>query len=144
MEFVIASSLLLDIAGYHILISMLPYCACKISISPEFSSPELFLYLGASLEYLSCGNTLYDGNYSGHIVCRNRLHEKVHMIDGQEIAGNLGNPQAADVVIMGAFSSFFPELKETRWIDAIESLLAPKLHDLNVKAFYEGRKILAR
>ncbi len=71
---------------------------------------------------------------------RKHFKENVHMIDGQEIARNLGNTQAANVVIMGAFSNFFPELKETQWIDAIKSLLAPKLHDLNVKAFYEGRK----
>lgn len=66
--------------------------------------------------------------------------DNVHMIDGQEIARNLGNIQAANVVLVGAFSHFFPDLKETQWIDAIKSLLAPKLHDLNVKAFYEGRK----
>ncbi len=66
--------------------------------------------------------------------------DNVHMIDGQEIARNLGNIQAANVVLVGAFSHFFPDLKEAQWIDAIKSLLAPKLHDLNVKAFYEGRK----
>ena len=67
--------------------------------------------------------------------------DNVHMIDGQEIARKLGNTQAANVVIMGAFSNFFPDLQETQWIDALKSLLAPKLHELNVKAFYEGRKI---
>ncbi len=73
---------------------------------------------------------------------RKYLKDNVHMIDGQEIARNLGNTQAANVVIMGAFSNFFPELQETQWIEAIKSLLAPKLHDLNVKAFYEGRKVV--
>jgi indolepyruvate ferredoxin oxidoreductase, beta subunit len=68
--------------------------------------------------------------------------DNVHMIDGQEIARNLGNIQAANVVLVGAFSHFFPDLRETEWIDAIKSLLAPKLHELNVKAFYEGRNIL--
>jgi indolepyruvate ferredoxin oxidoreductase beta subunit len=68
--------------------------------------------------------------------------ENAHVIDGQEIARALGNTQAANVVIMGAFSHFFPDLQETQWIDALKALLAPKLHELNVKAFYEGRKIL--
>ena len=71
---------------------------------------------------------------------RKHFKDNVHIIDGQEIARNLGNTQAANVVIMGAFSNFFPDFQETQWIDAIKSLLAPKLHDLNVKAFYEGRK----
>jgi len=64
------------------------------------------------------------------------------MIDGQDIARNLGNLQAANVVIVGAFSSFFPELKEELFVEAIKSLLALKLHDLNVRAFYEGKKAM--
>ncbi len=54
----------------------------------------------------------------------------------------LGNVQAANVVLVGAFSNFFPDMKEERFIDAIKNLLVPKLQDLNVKAFYEGRKAL--
>lgn len=68
--------------------------------------------------------------------------ENVWVLDGQEMARKLGNTQAANVVLVGAFSNFFPEMKEERFIDAIKSLMAPKLHDLNVKAFYEGRKAL--
>jgi indolepyruvate ferredoxin oxidoreductase, beta subunit len=68
--------------------------------------------------------------------------ENVHVINGQEMARNLGNMQAANVVLVGAFSNFFPKIKEAQWIEAIKSLLAPKLHDLNVKAFTEGRKAL--
>ena len=64
----------------------------------------------------------------------------VWMIDGQEIARRLGNIQAANVVLIGAFSNFFPEIKEEQWTDAIRTLLAAKLHGLNIKAFDEGRK----
>jgi len=66
----------------------------------------------------------------------------VHILNGQDMARKLGNTQAANVVLVGAFSNFFPEIKEEQFIDAIKTLLAPKLHDLNVKAFYEGRKVL--
>ncbi len=68
--------------------------------------------------------------------------ENVYVIDGQEIARKLGNLQAANVVLVGAFSNFFTEVKDEQFIEAIKSLLAPKLHDLNVKAFYEGKKAL--
>lgn len=68
--------------------------------------------------------------------------ENVWMVDGQGIAKKLGNAQAANVVLVGAFSKFFPEVKDEQWIEAIKTLLAPKLHDLNVKAFYEGKKAL--
>jgi indolepyruvate ferredoxin oxidoreductase beta subunit len=64
----------------------------------------------------------------------------VRIINGQEIARKLGNIQAANVVLIGAFSNFFPEIKEAQWTDAIRALLPAKLHDLNIKAFAEGRK----
>jgi indolepyruvate ferredoxin oxidoreductase beta subunit len=66
--------------------------------------------------------------------------DNVRIINGQEIARKLGNIQAANVVLIGAFSNFFPEIKEEQWTDAIKTLLAAKLHELNIKAFHEGRK----
>jgi len=70
--------------------------------------------------------------------------DNVRIINGQEIARKLGNIQAANVVLIGAFSNFFPEIKGEQWTDAIKTLLAAKLHELNVKAFDEGRKALNR
>ena len=66
----------------------------------------------------------------------------VWIVNGQEIARKLGNIQAANVVLVGAFSNFFPEFKEEQWTNAIKELLAAKLHDLNIRAFHEGRKAL--
>ena len=75
-------------------------------------------------------------------IFKKHFKENVYTIDGQGIARKLGNLQAANVVLVGAFANFFPGIKEEQFIDAIKSLLAPKLHDLNVKAFYEGKKAL--
>jgi len=66
----------------------------------------------------------------------------VWIVNGQEIARRLGNIQAANVVLVGAFSNFFPEFKEEQWTNAIKELLAAKLHELNIRAFREGRKAL--
>ena len=68
--------------------------------------------------------------------------DNVWIINGQEIARKLGNIQAANVVLIGAFSHFFPQFKEEQWTGALKALLATKLHELNIKAFYEGRKAL--
>jgi indolepyruvate ferredoxin oxidoreductase beta subunit len=65
--------------------------------------------------------------------------ESVWLINGYEIAKNLGNLQVANVVLIGALSSFFPELNEEQWIDAIKSLLPDRLHEINVLAFNEGK-----
>ena len=68
--------------------------------------------------------------------------DNVWIVNGQEIARKLGNIQAANVVLVGAFSNFFPEIKEEQWTDAIKEVLAAKLHELNIRAFHEGRKAL--
>lgn len=89
---------------------------------------------------VSLGNMAYPGD--AEKTFKKYFKDNIRMIDGQGVAKRLGNAQAANVVLVGAFSNFFPDVKETAWIDAIKGLLAPKLHDLNVKAFYEGRKAL--
>jgi indolepyruvate ferredoxin oxidoreductase beta subunit len=66
----------------------------------------------------------------------------VHVVKGQDIAFSLGNAQAANVVLVGAFSNFFPEIKDASWMSALRDLLPAKIYDLNVKAFYEGKKAL--
>jgi len=66
----------------------------------------------------------------------------VWVVNGQEIARKLGNIQAANVVLVGAFSNFFSEIKEEQWTNAIKELVAAKLHELNIRAFHEGRKVL--
>jgi indolepyruvate ferredoxin oxidoreductase, beta subunit len=73
---------------------------------------------------------------------RKNFKNSVWVIDGQGIARGLGNVQAANIVLVGAFSNFFPTVNEDMWIEAIKELLPVKLHDLNVKAFYEGKKQL--
>jgi indolepyruvate ferredoxin oxidoreductase beta subunit len=75
-------------------------------------------------------------------VFKKYYKENVHMLNGLDIATKLGNAQAANVVLIGAFSNFFPEIKEEAWIKAIKGLLKEKLHELNIKAFREGRKAL--
>jgi indolepyruvate ferredoxin oxidoreductase beta subunit len=68
--------------------------------------------------------------------------ESVWLINGYEIAKSLGNLQVANVVLIGALSSFFPELTEEQWIDAIKSLLPDRLHEINVLAFNEGKSAI--
>jgi len=73
---------------------------------------------------------------------RKYFKKNVHVVKGQDIALSLGNAQAANVVLVGAFSNFFPEIKDESWMGALRDLLPAKIYDLNVKAFYEGRKAL--
>ena len=68
--------------------------------------------------------------------------ENVWIIDGHEIAKGLGNIQVSNVVLIGALSNFFPDLKARQWKDAIKGLLPAKLHEINVRAFDLGKKAL--
>ena len=66
----------------------------------------------------------------------------VHVVKGQELAKNAGNAQAANVVLVGAFSNFFPEINEEMWKNALTEILPSKILDLNFKAFQDGKKAL--
>jgi indolepyruvate ferredoxin oxidoreductase, beta subunit len=68
-----------------------------------------------------------------------KFFKNVWVVNGSEIAKSLGNIQVANVVLIGAFSNLFPELAFEQWADAIKELLPEKLHDINLKAFHEGR-----
>ena len=62
------------------------------------------------------------------------------LVPASQTALDLGNIRAANAVMIGVFSNFF-DVEESLWIDKILSKLPEKLHDLNRKAFAEGRKL---
>ncbi len=61
-----------------------------------------------------------------------------YLVRGTEIALQLGDVRAANVVLLGAISKFF-ELNEDLWLKTILDYLPPKVHELNRKAFSAGR-----
>jgi len=62
-----------------------------------------------------------------------------YLVKGTEIALQLGDVRAANVVLLGAISKFF-ELNEDLWLKTILNYLPVKVHELNKKAFSEGRE----
>jgi indolepyruvate ferredoxin oxidoreductase, beta subunit len=65
-----------------------------------------------------------------------------YLIKGTDLALQLGDVRAANVVLLGAISRFF-EVKEDLWLSTILNYLPPKVHDLNKKAFAVGRAEVA-
>jgi indolepyruvate ferredoxin oxidoreductase, beta subunit len=61
-----------------------------------------------------------------------------YLVKGTEIALQLGDVRAANVVLLGAISKFF-EVNEDLWLKTILNYLPPKVHELNKKAFSAGR-----
>jgi len=61
-----------------------------------------------------------------------------YLVKGTEIALQLGDARAANVVLLGAMSKCF-EVDENLWLKTILNYLPPKVHELNRKAFSAGR-----
>jgi len=61
-----------------------------------------------------------------------------YLVKGTDIALQLGDVRAANVVLLGAISKFF-EVKEDLWLNTILNYLPAKVHELNRKAFATGR-----
>jgi indolepyruvate ferredoxin oxidoreductase beta subunit len=61
-----------------------------------------------------------------------------YLVKGTEIAHQMGDARAANVVLLGAISKLF-EVNEDLWLKNILNHLPPKVHELNRKAFFTGR-----
>ena len=62
----------------------------------------------------------------------------LYLIKGTEVASQLGDTRAANVVLLGAISKLF-EVGEELWLNTILKYLPSKVHELNRKAFSAGR-----
>ena len=70
-------------------------------------------------------------------IIRSKI-KNFYLVKGTEIALQLGDVRAANVVLLGAISKFF-EVNEDLWLKTILNYLPPKVHELNRKAFSAGR-----
>ncbi|MDZ7263156.1 MAG: indolepyruvate oxidoreductase subunit beta [candidate division KSB1 bacterium] len=73
-------------------------------------------------------------------ICHKKT-EHLFMINGMQIAEQLGNPRTINAVMLGALSNFL-EFDESQWLKAIGQRVPPKTLDLNRKAFEAGKKVI--
>lgn len=69
--------------------------------------------------------------------------KEFYLVQGTEIASQLGDVRAANVVLLGTISKFF-EVNEDLWLKTILNYLPPKVHELNRKAFSAGRNQISQ
>jgi indolepyruvate ferredoxin oxidoreductase beta subunit len=72
-----------------------------------------------------------------------QVTERLYRVPGTAIAQALGNSRAANVVLIGAFSTFVEVPPET-WLEVIEGRVPPKYVGLNREAFLKGREAVGR
>ena len=68
--------------------------------------------------------------------------EQLHIIPGTAIAKELGNVRTANVVLLGALSTFL-DVPEKTWLHVIEERVPPRFVALNHQAFSRGRQAVA-
>ncbi len=64
---------------------------------------------------------------------------KVDAKDFLSIAQEAGSAKAVNIALMGRLSTYFPEISDEQWQDAIEKIVPQKFLDLNRRAFEAGR-----
>ena len=64
---------------------------------------------------------------------------KVDAKDFLALAEKAGSSKAVNIALMGRFSTYFPDITDEQWQDAIEKNVPAKFLELNRKAFELGR-----
>ena len=63
---------------------------------------------------------------------------KVDAIDALSLAEKAGSAKAANIVLMGVFSKYVPDITREEWEKAVEACVPPKFLELNKVAFDMG------
>jgi len=67
---------------------------------------------------------------------------KILLVDGTKLAGQLGDIRTLNILMLGFLSKFLPtHFDMTVWKGAITKQLPSKILDINIKAFEEGREV---
>ena len=65
---------------------------------------------------------------------------RVDAEDFLALAKEAGSPRAVNIVLMGRFSNYLPEIPAEKWIESIKAIVPPRFVELNLRAFELGRK----
>ncbi len=58
-----------------------------------------------------------------------------------KVAEELGNARATNIILLGAFANFAPEIDSGTWKKAIANKFPEKFHEINFKAFDKGMEL---
>jgi indolepyruvate ferredoxin oxidoreductase, beta subunit len=72
-----------------------------------------------------------------------KIREKVPdavVVDGAAVASEIGNPRVANVIFLGVLSKYL-DIPAESYEEVLKESLKPKLVDINLKAFHQGRSL---
>ena len=88
---------------------------------------------------VATGKMDYPENVLAELTSRN-LHVKE--LDAFEIAREIGEVRAVNIVMVGVLSTYLP-IEEQVFLDVMNERIPERFRDVNIKAFQEGRKVAA-
>jgi indolepyruvate ferredoxin oxidoreductase beta subunit len=65
---------------------------------------------------------------------------RIHFVDGNTIAEELGNPRGVNIILLGTISALL-EPDESLWIECINDMLPEKIRSKNIEGFRRGRQV---
>lgn len=71
-----------------------------------------------------------------------RLTEHFNLVPGTAMAQELGNIRVANVILIGAVSTYL-DIPTEAWLKVIAARVPPKFAELNHQAFLKGREVVA-
>jgi indolepyruvate ferredoxin oxidoreductase beta subunit len=75
-------------------------------------------------------------------ACEERVRRTL-FLPALELARDLGEEKAANMVMLGAYSILAPEIEQAIWLETIAAAFRPRFRDTNVRAFTRGREVAA-
>jgi indolepyruvate ferredoxin oxidoreductase beta subunit len=76
-------------------------------------------------------------------VCEKAVARAI-FLPALDIARDLGEEKAANMVMLGAYSMHAPEIAENTWRETISVAFRPRFREINIAAFEAGRGVAAR
>ena len=73
------------------------------------------------------------------IAALKRRTDRIYLIDGNQLAQELGNVRTVNILMLGCLSVFAP-LEAGVWQEIISRRMSEKLREINLTAFEKGRK----
>ena len=66
----------------------------------------------------------------------------VRAVEGDKIAGELGNPRLVNTILLGVLSNHLP-IEDKLWTEVIKSKVKERFVDINLQAFKRGKELSA-
>lgn len=101
------------------------------------------IYIVNDLEIIPTSVSLGYSKYPQEIEKKiNKFSKKAYFVNALGIAKELGEPRAANVVLIGVLSKFIKEIPDEMWIKAIRMRVPKKAIEVNIKAFEKGKSLV--